>query len=497
MILKDGIKKYRNYILVISTIIISCAIYWNYLIGHFATETYSVALGYQNYGVGAHLVDGRFFSSLLLIGAGKLNIPILTFMSISVFWAIVVATIAILQLKNTIAKLVKLNTVQEFVVWLISYCTIFNFMMVEIMYFPETCVMVASILFYIISAKFFIEKKYIHSFLILIIAVFCYQGTIGFFVVCCFLFSIIKNKKIGKEVLLDICKIALMGIVASGLNLLFIKIISQVLNLTQHKKFGFGIDTIIKNIEFIFKNIYTILQENCGLFPENVLLICVEIILIFALAVSNHEKKYNSIMNLIILMLVTIGSSFVMFIIQKGSMYTGRVHFCIGSLIGVAMLYLYSATNIKNEKIWHKIFLVILISYIVLNCANTINLVTEHQKVNELEKQECMRIGEMIEEYENNTKTKVTKVAPVLILKQEENGFFSETSRRTVVTYNNIRHYYGYSGILQYYLRKNLKDVGLNRDYEKIYLDYIIENNLEYGDIICINDTLYCPQYIT
>lgn len=61
MVAKDWIKKYRNYIFVVVTILLGCITYWNYLIGHFSAEAYSVAMGYKNYGISAHLVDGRLF----------------------------------------------------------------------------------------------------------------------------------------------------------------------------------------------------------------------------------------------------------------------------------------------------------------------------------------------------------------------------------------------------------------------------------------------------
>jgi hypothetical protein len=135
--------------------------------------------------------------------------------------------------------------------------------------------------------------------------------------------------------------------------------------------------------------------------------------------------------------------------------------------------------------------------YCVANCVNASYLVREHQKVNTLEKEECNRIGNLIEQYENENNIQIKKIAPILILNQTEKGFFKETTRRTIITYNNVRHYYGYSSILEYYLRKGLQDIGLNVESQNKYMQYIIENGLEYGDIVCIEDTLYCPQYIT
>lgn len=496
MTIKEWVLKYRNYILFSVTMIISCILYWNYLIGHFAAETYGIASNYRNYAIQVYLVDGRIFSCLFLLIADKINIPVLMLMSISTFIAIIIASIAIMQLKNEISKLVSLNVMQEITVWFISYLTIFNFMMVEIMYFPESCIMVSSILCYVIASKFFIQKRYGYSFLLLVIGIFCYQGTIGFFAVCCMLFSIIKNKKIGKEVIKDISKIVLIGFIAAGLNLIFIKIVPASLNLIQYKAFSFNINVIKENIQLIVESIYVVLQNNCGLFPKNILLILIEIIMTFTLLVSYYEKE-DKVVNLLVLLIITIASSFVLFIIQRGSMYTGRVHFCIGSLIGISLLYLYSTTNIKNEKIWKQIFLTIVIGYGILNCINTICLVTQHKEVNRLEKEECSRIENIIKQYENEYKTKIKKIAPILILNQEEKGYFKEINRRTIITYNNVRHYFGYSGIIQYYLKQGLQEVGLSKKSTDKYKQYIIENNLEYGDIVCIEDTLYCPQYLT
>lgn len=492
--MKDWVIKYRNYILFIITIIISCILYWNYLIGHFAAETYAISLGYKNYAINAYLADGRFFSFLFIILADKLEIPILTLISISTLSAIIIATVAILYLKNYIIQLVKLTKKQELIVWGICYCIIFNFMMVEIMYFPECCIMVSSILCYIISAKYLIQRKYVRSLFILIIGIFCYQGTIGFFIVCAFVFSVFKNGKIGKAVFIDICKMTLMGIIVASINLVFIKLIALFLHLVQNKAFSLNFNTIKQNIYLNIKSVYPVLQNNCGLFPKNLLLIYIEIVIGFTLLISYKEKE-DKVMKLLALILVTIVSSFIMFIIQRGSIFTGRVHFCIGSLIGISLLYIYCMTNIKDKKIWRNIFLVILLSYAILNCVNTAKLTTEHKIANKLEKEECIRIENLIYQYENESGIQINKVVPILIQNQLERGYFEQTKRRTIITYNNIRHYYGYSGVLQYYLKRDFEYIGLNKESENIYRKYIIENNLEYGNIVCIEDTLYCPQY--
>lgn len=391
--------------------------------------------------------------------------------------------------------MVNLKLSQEVILWIICYCTIFNFIIPEIMYFTECCIIALSILFYILAAKFFTNKNIVLAFISMLIAVFCYQGTIGFFVVCCVILGIMKYKRICKELIFDMIKMALFGIVVAMLNLLFIKGLTTMLNLKQSKQFSFNIEEIERNILVVVYGIPNILTNNCGLFPTNLMLIFVGIIVMFTIVVSLKEKQ-DILCGLLFLTLVTILSSCAIFIIQRGSFYTGRVHYCIGSLIGILLVYLYCVNLVKDSKIYSKILITILLVYFIINLANTIQLVTQHQQVNKLEKEECMKIQEMIIEYETRTNKKITKTVPVIIRKNLERGFFSEISRQAVLTYNNVRHYWCYSGILNYYLTSKVQQITQTDETNKKYVDYIKANNLNLGDIVCIEDVLYCPQYI-
>lgn len=150
----------------------------------------------------------------------------------------------------------------------------------------------------------------------------------------------------------------------------------------------------------------------------------------------------------------------------------------------------------KDDKGWQIMFITIISAYCILNIVNTLELTREHKLVNELEKIECLQIGEMIEEYEKQNNIEVKKIIAVNFEMPREEGFFKETKRRTVVTYNNLRHYWGYTGVVQYYLKKDLKEEKMNEEETSRYLKYVEENNIKLGDFVCIGDTLYCPEYI-
>lgn len=491
----EWFKKYRNHILVIVTIVISCIIYWNYLIGHFAAETYTIASDYKGAAINTYLADGRVFSHVFFMIASICNIPILHLVSFSAFSGIVILTIAVLVLKTEITKLVNLKWKQEIIVWLICYCTIFNFIIPEIMYFTESCIISFSILFYIIAAKFFTKRNILAAFISMLIAIFCYQGTIGFFVVCCCIFSVIKHQRICKELIYDMIKIALFGMVVAILNLLFIRVITTILNLKQYKQYSFNIETMLENILIVLDGIPNILTNNCGLFPTNLMIIFSSIILIYTVVISVNEKK-NIFSILLFLLIVTIISSCAIFIVQRGSFYTGRVHYCIGSMVGISILYLYCINEVRASKVYSKLLITILLIYFVANFLNTIQLVTQHQQVNKLEKEECMKIQQMIIKYESSNSKKITKTVPIIIGNKVEEGFFSQISRKAVVTYNNVRHYWCYSGILNYYLDRKVQQIKPTDETNNNYIKYIKANNLNFGDIVCIEDTLYCPQYI-
>lgn len=57
----------------------------------------------------------------------------------------------------------KETKLQEVIAILISYCTVFNFMYVENLYFVEAAVMGFSVLFYILAVKQIVDKKKLYA----------------------------------------------------------------------------------------------------------------------------------------------------------------------------------------------------------------------------------------------------------------------------------------------------------------------------------------------
>ena len=179
--------------------IITCIIFIPLLVGHYASDSYNIYnIGYHDYAIKYSLNDGRIFMSALGLIANKINIPLNIYISITLFLALLISNVAVMVLSKIIKKYKEpKNIFQEIVVIIISYITIFNFMYLENLYFVESIVMAVSILLLIISANVLVEKNkqyFIKSVILTILAIMCYQGTIGLFFAYVLLFTILKNK---------------------------------------------------------------------------------------------------------------------------------------------------------------------------------------------------------------------------------------------------------------------------------------------------------------
>ncbi len=199
----------KDLISLIIIFLITLVIFYNFVTMHYATDTYNIInVGYEKYAINWSLNDGRVFMCLLGLFANAVNMPISVFVIFTLVVAILVSCIAVIVLKNLILKYKKTeNKYIELIVFIIAYFTIFNFMYIENMYFVESIVMALSLLLYIISANILVNRnKYylIKSLLLTILAIFMYQGIIGFFFAITFIFSLLKENNKIKDNIRDV-----------------------------------------------------------------------------------------------------------------------------------------------------------------------------------------------------------------------------------------------------------------------------------------------------
>lgn len=494
--MKKIIKK--DIIIFISIFIITCIIFIPFLTGHYATDTYNIAnVGYYNYAINWSLKDGRIFMAILGLIASKINISIESYVFITLFCALLISNITVIILNKIIKKYKQpKNIIQEIILTIISYITIFNFMYLEDMYFVESIVMATSLLVYIIAANILIEKNknyIIKSLILTIIGVICYQGTIGIFFAFVILFTILKNKNNIKQIIIDLMKSGFIALASVLLNIITVKIIGNIIG-TQQTRLG-QVSDIFENIKVIILTLPNILQETCNLFPKNVLLLFLGVLtsIIIIYEMKNKEYKNNIVKKYLGIVIITIAGSCVTYLLTLTSFYTGRLRNALGAVIGIIFIFIYVETNLFEEKKKLNILnFITLISFLIINIINSESIMLQHKEVNRLEKIEVEKIEQYIEEYEKYTGEKVTKIAKVSVYNDMDKSYFPDTKNKTSFTHNAIRTSWAADGVINFYTKRNLETVTITSEEKEYYMQ---NQDLEKG-YKCIEDTLYVNVYM-
>ena len=174
--MKKTKKELLIYFIVVASAII---IFKNYIIGHYAVDTYAIAnLGYKEYAIKIFLKAGRPFSCILLI-ADLINLPIKVLVIFSTIMAIFISALSVMKLREIILKNKNVaDKYNELIVIAISFCTVFNFMYIENLYFAEASIMATAVYLSIVAANQLLnleKHNMIKSLMILLIAIFSYS----------------------------------------------------------------------------------------------------------------------------------------------------------------------------------------------------------------------------------------------------------------------------------------------------------------------------------
>ena len=500
-------KGTKNLILFFILFVITVVVFWNYISMHYATDTYNIMnIGYEKYAIDNSLSDGRIFMFLIGMFANLVNIPINIYVITLTVLALIISCIAVVVLKNMIMKFCSKETIlQEIIAILISYCTIFNFMYVENLYFVESAVMAFSILGYILAVKQIINKNkfYILKATILaILATFCYQGTIGLFALYGVVFSIAKNKKNIKQILKDFGIIILITIVSFTANLIQINIATTIAGTVQ-KRLN-GIQNLLENFVYVLRNFNnmvfnTMFIKNCNLFPEFLMLMFILIIILMTGFYEIKEKEEELIFSSFFIFAVTVIITFAMCIVSIASYDTGRIHNPVGALIGALFMYVFCASEIfSKDGIIKYLIISTLVAYNVILIANTVSLLSQHKKVNELEKIQCEGLEEYIEEYEEENNVKITEARYFKLSNMKKYGFFEEIENESVLTYDGVACTWSAIGTINFYTGRDFADNYLeaypNRD---LFYAYAAKRNLGYEkNFVIMDNILYFLAYI-
>ncbi|MDD3303354.1 MAG: glucosyltransferase domain-containing protein [Clostridia bacterium] len=471
---------------------------------HYATDTYNIInVGYQKYAINWSLTDGRIFMGIIGLLAETLSLPIDIYVIVLSILSLIISCITVIILKNIILRYKQTeNKWKKIIALIISYCTIFNFMYLENLYFVESFVMALSILLFIIAADLLVRKgkyNFIKSMVLVIIGVMCYQGTIGIFFATTLLFSLINNKEKGvKNIIKDFFACCLIVATAVAINILQIKMIEIIFG-TNQTRIG-SLSKIWYNYIYILTNMNHILIYTCGLFPRWIFLLILNILILLGIIEfsKNKESCTKNMLFIILLASTTIASSFITYLLSLTSFYAGRLKFSIGATIGILFIYLYCTSNIFHKKGFIKVITtLLLVVYLVLNLFFYIFIMKEHKKVNYFEKQEVIQINEYIKQYEKENNTEVKYIVDYISNENFIKLYYNGIKTHNILTYSAVRSNWSNDGVINYYTGRKLEKVDKKHN-EKAYNEYenlVNEDKLENG-YKCIEDTLYITQYM-
>lgn len=486
--MKNKFKK-ENVILFLILFISMLIVFKNFVFMHYATDTYNIfARGYKEYAILYSLNDGRVLMSGISLLADILNLPITVYIITLTIIAIATSCIAIIILKNIIERYKKPNnTFEKIVLILICFCTIFNFMFIENMQFAECFVMSLSILCYLLAADILVKgnKNYIiKAFLLVLIGIFSYQGTLGFFIVMIFVISLAENdKKILNKILIGgaICIVAVL------LNLVEIKICGYALG-NQSTRMG-GLKNVMYMLGLIKEAIFPILKYSIGTFPKYafILLFTVTMLLV-NIYIENKIRVYFNCC-IILLVILTLSTAFAINLFTIAGFRTARMLFVIGALLGNVFILLYLKTNILENK--KSIINYIIIIYCIIIISSYITLIKFHKEVEKNTIEECKIINEYITEYEEQTGNKIENIA--VYLDKNTTYYYESINNYSALTIRPLSVEWGDNGAISYWTERPLKEVNPNKEIYEEYFKDKDWNKLEKAQFVFEGDTMhYC-----
>lgn len=478
----------KDIISFIIIFIIACITLIGFFPMHYATDTYNIInIGYEEYMMNNSLKDGRIVMAILVFIANAFNMPIEIWIPILLVLAVIISCISVIILRNTILsyKPAK-NKWVEVIVLLISYCTIFNFMYLENLYFAECAVMALSVLAYMLSAKNIVKRHHLKAILWAMLGIVSYQGTIGTIAVIALIFTFLENtgkEKFVKYIILDIIKTIVLMLAVAVMELLLIKGICAVTGMTGDRTQG--VSSIINNLKYVFSNFVRVIVNTAGMLNDGSFITLLTIVSVSAtiLFIIYSEKPIENLIELILIIIVSIASSFIASAMSLSGFNSARIRFTIGALIGVLFILMYCKSRLfEKTNAFEIIFSFLVISYTLVNMYTYFSITMQHKRTNEFEKIEAEKIENVIEEYENENNIVVDKIC---IIKKSQNNYKLESSKNSCVpTYIATRCEWGIKGALQYYEDRKLTQTEIKYSENQ-------EFELSGKQYKCIEDTLY------
>lgn len=410
-------KNNKEYLVVAILGIITIIITWYFIQGFNSYDTYKMhSMGYVEYAKQLFFADGRIFSGIYILMANFFNIFEMDLYRFSIVLCIPILIANVVYFKNLLTTISnkKLNL---YLIYILSFITVFNFTYIDNMRFIEMPIMALSIFLYMIAAKkAIIDKNMIKMILTLLVAVFMYQGTINVFFIITLFLLLNKHKTINRNVIKEYLKIILFSVIPIIINYVYMRIYGYLLVYTDRKLINFSLipQKFIKSL----LTLINVLIYTKSIMPKNFyfLIMLITIALTYLLILKNKGKFFNTYLNIIILIIMSFISCLPIIIgfnidDINDTLGCGRLFWPIGAMFGLIMIQLYLNTNIiKNRWYTKLIYIVVIVIYSVICYTGMHSIMRQSRLINDIDKNICETIKENIENYENNTGDKVERL---------------------------------------------------------------------------------------
>lgn len=403
------IKEHKKDILTFLVILIISFIMCSaFLRPHYPHDTYKIirdGLTYHSYE--RFLQDGRPFTAILTVLADMVNMPIEVYMILSLILALIFLSCSVIiiykMFKN---KLTENSKIFNIMIILISFIIIYNYLSIEYIYYLESFMLALGILLSVLAFKVIVNKEkyaYTKSCIIMIIAAFCYQGSIAIFPMLAVTYFLLFEKDYLKENIVNIIKVALIY----GFSMLLTIIYSNVLFAATRIRVSF----LDFDFADLLNRIKILVIDSLDVIPSYV---HIGIILFTVICICFARKdKIKLLLSYLFIMIASIGICITPTIIGSGLDMEPRICMAYGTTIGISLLFiLYLVQN--SNKYLKTLAYVFISTVFILNFVVYLIITYQHIMVNKLDEKNCEIINQVISEYEKENNIKVNKIAVVL-----------------------------------------------------------------------------------
>lgn len=407
--IKETIKSNKSNILIfIGMLIFSSIICINFIKPHLALDTYCV-YSYSSQELISHfLVSNRIFSALVRWIFEIVNMPFYLGMEILTALGIVSLTTAWFILYKFIINLKSQdrNNFYNILIMAISFLVIFNFCTIEGIAFWESGIMCLGILGTIIASCIFnADKKFsfVKSFIILLLASFCYQGAITIFIPLALVLLAYKKRDSIKKIFIGTGKIALIYVVVMFVNLIGTKIFSNIFNNEVRKMTMLSLTDLLNS--FVKLTSSTVVNTfGIGTKYWYLLVILALTILLLVYVVKSKKSKFYIIEFFVLLLACIVIPILPMLVTPIENQYIeARMAMSFGSSIGILLLFLILVIEILEKKTYKYFIGVITLGMVILNCIYYVFASSELLATNYLDRNIAKTIIEEINNYQGET----------------------------------------------------------------------------------------------